>query len=212
LERQLQESRNASPSREADERTLRLQTNVNELRGKLEDAFQNFSLKRQDLENEIEELSLAKTQLQAENNRLKSLSSSSVGKLEEENHELTLLIERKNKEIKQLEDAASKGRVKLQVLEKSIEELRNTKDSREDTRNDSGRITAVLKQELAETEGRYRQAKTELEEAQDEMDGLRRELRRAREEMASLRLDEGKSRSLDSISKAGLEKYEARLE
>jgi hypothetical protein len=44
------------------------------------------------------------------------------------------------------------------------------------------------------------------------LDGVRRELRRAREEIASLRLDENKTRSLDSISKAGLEKYEVRLE
>lgn len=49
----------------------------------------------------------------------------------------------------------------MQVLEKTVEELKNAKDTREDTsRNDSSRITAILKQELAETEGRYRQAKS----------------------------------------------------
>jgi hypothetical protein len=47
LERQLQEARGSGGSREADERTLRLQANVNELRVKLEQAVQGFSEQRQ---------------------------------------------------------------------------------------------------------------------------------------------------------------------
>jgi chromosome segregation ATPase len=130
-----------------------------------------------------------------------------AGKLEEENRELADLIDRKNREIKQLEDAASKARIRTQVLEKTVEDLRTSpKEPVIESRNDN-RITAVLKQELAEAEGRCLQAKKELEESQDEVDGLRRELRRAREEVSALRLDESKNRSLDSISKAGLEKY-----
>lgn len=119
LERQLQEARSSSGPREADERTLRLQANVNDLRVKLEQAVQGFSEQRQQLEAEIEELALAKSQLQAENQRLRGLGGS-MGKLEEENRELLALIDRKNREIKQLEEASSKARIRTQVLEKTV--------------------------------------------------------------------------------------------
>ena len=41
-----------------------------------------------------------------------------------------------------------------------MEELRNsTKESKEEGKNESGRMTIVLKQELAESESRFRQTK-----------------------------------------------------
>ena len=44
-----------------------------------------------------------------------------MGKLEEENRELLVLLERKNREIKQLEEGTTKARIRTQVLEKSLE-------------------------------------------------------------------------------------------
>lgn len=42
------------------------------------------------------------------------------------------MIERKNKEIKSLEENNGKSRIRIQILEKTVEELRNsTKDSKE---------------------------------------------------------------------------------
>jgi uncharacterized protein YhaN len=43
-----------------------------------------------------------------------------MGRLEEENKELMALIERKNREIKQLEEGSSKARIRTQVLEKTV--------------------------------------------------------------------------------------------
>ncbi len=62
---------------------------------------------------------MANGQLSAENQRLRGLGGA-AGKLEEENRELADLIDRKNREIKQLEDAASKARIRTQVLEKTV--------------------------------------------------------------------------------------------
>ena len=91
LEGQVQELKNGSSAREADERTLRLQANVNELRVKLEEAMNGFSQQRLQLEEEIEELTHRNAQLLGENQRLKSMGGS-LGKLEEENRELAVLV------------------------------------------------------------------------------------------------------------------------
>ena len=91
LEGQVQELKNGSSTREADERTLRLQANVNELRVKLEEAMNGFSQQRLQLEEEIEELTHRNAQLLGENQRLKSMGGS-LGKLEEENRELAVLV------------------------------------------------------------------------------------------------------------------------
>ena len=91
LERQVQELKNGSSARDADERTLRLQANVNELRVKLEEAMNGFSQQRLQLEEEIEELTHRNAQLLGENQRLKSMGGS-LGKLEEENRELAVLV------------------------------------------------------------------------------------------------------------------------
>lgn len=47
LKNQLQENKNANSSREVDERTIRLQNNVNDLRNKLEQTMEKFSQQRQ---------------------------------------------------------------------------------------------------------------------------------------------------------------------
>ena len=91
LEGQVQELKNGSSARDADERTLRLQANVNELRVKLEEAMNGFSQQRLQLEEEIEELTHRNAQLLGENQRLKSMGGS-LGKLEEENRELAVLV------------------------------------------------------------------------------------------------------------------------
>ena len=83
--------KNGSSARDADERTLRLQANVNELRVKLEEAMNGFSQQRLQLEEEIEELTHRNAQLLGENQRLKSMGGS-LGKLEEENRELAVLV------------------------------------------------------------------------------------------------------------------------
>lgn len=66
--------------REPDERTLKLQAFVNDLRDKLEAAMRNFAAERQELERELEEVKYEKGQLLNENQRLKNVSNSSLGK------------------------------------------------------------------------------------------------------------------------------------
>lgn len=61
-----------------------------------------------------------------------------------------MMIERKNKEISGFEEANSKNRIKIQILQKTVEELKNTaKETRDDGKNQSGRMTNILKKQLA---------------------------------------------------------------
>lgn len=70
----------------------------------------------------------------------------------------------------------------------------------------------ILKQQLSQTELRYRQIKEELEASRDENDNLRRDLRRAREEALMLKKEETNTKTMENIGRAGKEKMEQMYE
>lgn len=77
--------------------------------------------------------------------------------------DLSNLIEKKGKEIRQLEQANSKLRIRVQVLERSLEDSKyNQRQSKEESRNQTEKINNILKLELAESENKNKVLRNEL--------------------------------------------------
>ena len=82
---------------------------------------------------------------------------------------MAALIEKKGRELRESEESNSKLRVKLQVLERNLEEAAFSKQGhREELNSENDKLQSLLKQELAESELRVRHLKTELEDSREE--------------------------------------------
>jgi hypothetical protein len=68
---------------------------------------------------------------------------------------------------------------------------------------------AVLKQEVADYEMRWKQVRTELELSKNDGESLRRELQRAKDELLYVRREDSQAKNMESITKVGKEKMDA---
>lgn len=182
---------------------------VNNFKIKQEESMLDYEREVKQLSGDIASLKIRNDQIERENQMLKNRSTLNSSESERYTAELTSLVQKKSKEIKELEDSNSKLRIRVQILQRNIEENKySANETKDEGRGEAEKLQSILKQELGEAEMRYRQVKSELEETRDDNENLRKDLRRAREEVLILKKEETNTKTLENIGKMGKQKME----
>ena len=133
---------------------------INDFKMRAEESNEQYEREIKSLIGEKTSLEIKIGQLEKDNHRMRNMTVQKSSEAEMYTAELTALVEKKKKEIRQLEDANGKLRIRVQVLERTVEESKfEKKDSRGETKQEMDKFQLILKQQLAESESKVRQLK-----------------------------------------------------